>query len=141
MFRGRLTLARLGILALVHRKKLLRHGGVFCINPLALVLVGILDFKALFESEGVVERGAEIAYLTVVAQSIDMIAAHFEKALVKTTVAEIQRCAESADKGEQPAPPQECRQHQRYPFVEVDVENHSATLAPSVMSCRKPELP
>lgn len=126
MFRRRVALAGIRVLAFVHREQLLRHGGVFGIDPLALVLVGVLDLKTFFEAEGIVERGAEVAHLSVVAQSIDMVATHFEKALVKATLAEIQRGAESADKGEQPAAPQERRQHQRYPLVKVDVENHSA---------------
>ena len=126
MFRRRVALAGLGVLTLVHREQLLRHGRVFGIDPLALVLVGVIDLKTFLEAEGVVERGAEIAHLPVVAQPIDMVATHFEIALVKTTLAEIQRSAESADKGEQPAAPQERRQHQRYPLVKVDVENHSA---------------
>lgn len=103
MFRRRVALAGLGVLPLVHREQLLRHGGVFGIDPLALILVGVIDLKTFFEAEGVVERGAEIAHLPVVAQSIDMVATHFEKALVKTALAEVQRGAESADKGEQPA--------------------------------------
>lgn len=109
MFRRWVVPVGLGVLALVHREQLLRHGGVFGIDPLALIFVGVLDLKTFFKTEGLVERGAEITYLPVITQPIDMVATHFEKALVKATLTEIQRGAESADKGEQPAATQERR--------------------------------
>ena len=91
VIRRRIILAGLRVLALVNREELLRHRGVFGIDPLALVFVSVLNLKTFFEAESVIQRGTEITHLPVVAQSVDMVAAHFEKALVKAILAEIQR--------------------------------------------------
>lgn len=80
VFRGRVALFPLGILCLVDGKQLLRHGRVFGIDPFTLVIVCIFYLEAFFKAESIIEGGAEIAHLTVVAEPIDVVATRLQKA-------------------------------------------------------------
>lgn len=126
VFRGRIICAGLRIFVLVDGEELLRHRRVFGVDPLALVLVRVVDFKAFCKAESIVEGGSQIAHLPVVAQSVDMASPHLQKALIHALLTDIQRRTQRTDKGVEPTAAQERGQHQSYPFVKIDVENHSA---------------
>ena len=125
MFVRDVTVAGPGVQGLVYCMKLLRHGRVLGVNPPAVVIGRILNLEAFSEAEGIVQSCAQIAHLAVMAQVTDVVSAHLKEASVDALVSEVQRRAQGPDKGEQSAPTHERRQHQGYPFVEIDVENHS----------------
>lgn len=89
MFRRRVALGRGRVQFLVHRKELLRHGRVFGIDPFALVIVRIINLETFCEIESVVERGAEIADLPIVAQPVYMVATRLQKAGVQPCIRQI----------------------------------------------------
>ena len=82
VFRGRVALFPLWILRLVDGKQLLRHGRVFGIDPFTLVIVCIFYLETFFKAESIIEGGAEITHLTVVAEPIDMVATRPQKARI-----------------------------------------------------------
>lgn len=80
VLRERVAIFPLGILCLVNGKQLLRHGLVFGIDPFTLVIVYVFYIEAFFKAESIIEGGAEIAHLSVVAEPIDMVATRLQKA-------------------------------------------------------------
>lgn len=82
VFGGRVVGRTFWVLVFVHREQLLWHSGVFRIHPLALVVVGILNLKSFCDTECVIEGGAEIADLAVMAEAVDMIATLLQETVI-----------------------------------------------------------
>ena len=82
VFRGRVAGRMFWILVFVHREELLWHRGVFRKYPLALVVVGIPDLEAFCYAESVIEGGTKIADLTVMAETVDMVATLLQETVI-----------------------------------------------------------
>lgn len=82
MFGGRVVGRTFGILAFINREELLWHRGVFRKYPLALVVIGILNLEAFCYTESVIEGGAKIADLTVMAETVDMVATLLQETVI-----------------------------------------------------------